>query len=280
MDRNRRRILGLVAVGAAVFGLLLVIAAGAGQAPGTTRSLTLGWSLDVGKIIQAVIGVAIIAAILLPLLLGRREEREKGARRRKRKPRSNLGVILVVLTAIAFLLLFRASTRPLGEEAAEPTNINISEVDFLATDDLGGLWPMLLLVAGAVLVVAAVHWLSREPAEEETDADPGELVAGSLSDALARLEWSDDPRSVIIKAYSDIEAALGDAGMPRSNAEAPREYLARVLDTLAVDAAAATRLTQLFELARYSDRSLGEIDKDEATAALRHALDSLTTPVG
>jgi hypothetical protein len=142
-------------------------------------------------------------------------------------------------------------------------------------EEVGAAWPLLALIAMAVIAGFAISVLTRAQPDPEPDADAAALLADSLSDALAALDWSDDPRSVIIKTYHDIETALADAGMPRLASEAPREYLQRVLSSLGVQADSITRLTTLFELARFSEQDLGAAEVDDAQAALQSVLADL-----
>jgi uncharacterized BrkB/YihY/UPF0761 family membrane protein len=275
MDRySRRRLLSLAVIGLAVLGLLTLTAVGARSLPGTTRSLALSWTVDVIQVIQIGIGLVIIAAIIWGLVSSRRgREEDMPKRKTTLKRQSPLAVFLVILAvALLFYVIPRQAPEVLDESAPD---INISEVDFLPMENVGAGWPLLALIATAVIAAFAVSMLSRQREEDEADLDAGALVAGTLTGALDELSWSDDPRSVIIKAYHDIEAALARSGLPRRPSEAPREYLERVLATVGVGAESITRLTALFELARFSEHDLGASETNEAEAALRSALADL-----
>lgn len=272
--------IGLGAVGLAVFGLLVLTAVGAGSAPGTTRTVELAWSIDIGQIISTGIGILIIAAILIPLISGRRQENSQKKRKGGGRRQSPIIVILFVVLAIGVLFMFRPESGPAEEEGAASVG-NISEVVFLPVTAVGSTWPLLILVAGAALAILAVTRLSRLQLEidDDQDFDPGALIADTLSGAIDALSWADDPRSVIIKAYYEIEASLAAAGLPRRASEAPREYLRRVLTSIDVPRDQATTLTRLFEKARYSRHALGEIDKQDAITAMEAVLESLGSPV-
>jgi hypothetical protein len=182
--------------------------------------------------------------------------------------------VFLVITAVA--LLFYVIPRQAPERLDETApDINLSEVDFLPMEDVGAAWPLLALITTAVIAAFAVSMLTPQEDEDDADLGAGALVADTLTGALDELSWSDDPRSVIIKAYHDIEAALARSGMPRRPSEAPREYLERVLETAGVGADSITRLTALFELARFSEHDLGAAETNEAEAALRSALADL-----
>ena len=264
--REQRRVVGLAGIATAVLGLLILSAVGARSLPGTTRSLALSWTVDVIQIIQVGLGVLIIAAILWGLVAQRRGKDGQRTKERSRR-KSPLGV-LIVIAAIA-LLIFVIPRRGPSVLEEPPSALNFSQVDFLPIEDVGAAWPLFVLVAGVALAALAVHVLTQPEEEiDEEKADPGELLADTLTDALDELSWSDDPRSVIIKAYRTIEAALGRAGLPRRHSEAPREYLHRVLTRAHVQRDSITRLTTLFELARYSDHVMDAVDRREAIEAM------------
>jgi hypothetical protein len=276
MDRySRRRMLGLALIGLAVLGLLTLTAVGARSLPGTTRSLALSWTVDVIQVIQIGIGLVIIGAIIWGLVSSQRghEEDEPKGKKTTLKRHSPLAVFLVISAiALLFYVIPRRAPEVLDESAPD---INLSEVDFLPMENVGAAWPLLALIATAVIAAFAISMLARQREEDDADLDAGALVAETLTGALDELSWSDDPRSVIIKAYHDIEAALARSGLPRRASEAPREYLERVLAAAGVGTESITRLTALFELARYSEHDLGAAETSEAEAALRSALTDL-----
>ena len=264
---EQRRVVGLVGIATAVLGLLILSAVGARSLPGTTRSLALSWTVDVIQIIQVGLGVLIIAAILWGLVAQRRGGGEEQRTKERPRRKSPLGV-LIVIAAIALLIFVIPRQGPSVLEES-PSALNFSQVDFLPIEDVGAAWPLLVLITGVAVAVLAIRMLTQPEEEiDEEKADPGELLADTLTDALDELSWSDDPRSVIIRAYRTIEAALGRAGLPRRHSEAPREYLHRVLTGAHVQQDSITRLTTLFELARYSDHVMDAVDRREAIEAM------------
>jgi Domain of unknown function (DUF4129) len=275
MDRGQRtRTVGLVVIGIAVLGLLTLTAVGARSLPGTTRSVALSWTIDAIQIIQVAVGVLIVAAIVWSLINTRRDDVEDKPRR-KAPPRRKSGLaILIVIAAIA--LLIWVIPQRAGTVLEEPSpSFSFSDVDFLPIENVGAAWPLLVLVALAALAIFALSVLTRPSEQVIEAADPASLVAGTLGDAIDELSWSDDPRSVIIKAYYRIESGLAAAGLPRRPSEAPREYLERVLAGTDVKPDSITSLTTLFELARFSDQELAATDRDAAEAAMRSVLEDL-----
>jgi len=68
------------------------------------------------------------------------------------------------------------------------------------------------------------------------------------------------------------------AGIPRRPYEAPLEFRARALDGLDASADAVTRLTDLFEWAKFSPHEPDEAMRDEAITALEALRDELRAP--
>ena len=68
---------------------------------------------------------------------------------------------------------------------------------------------------------------------------------------------------------------LAAHGLPRKPAEAPLEYLGRMLAELSVSDRAARALTDLFERAKFSQHVVGAEMKDEAIDALETVRDDL-----
>jgi hypothetical protein len=68
-------------------------------------------------------------------------------------------------------------------------------------------------------------------------------------------------------------------GLPRQRSEAPAEYLERALEELSASASSASRLTRLFEWARFSKHAVEPSMKEEAIEALEAVRDELMAPV-
>jgi hypothetical protein len=77
-----------------------------------------------------------------------------------------------------------------------------------------------------------------------------------------------------------MERTLAGFGFPRAAAEAPRVYLGRVLhDLLEASGEAVSRLTALFERAKFSAHEIDSGMKDEAIDALVQMRDDLRAAV-
>lgn len=143
-------------------------------------------------------------------------------------------------------------------------------------DDPAFRWEVVAAVVGAGAVAALL--LARRRAEEPAD-DPhlgaATAVSGVLDEALDDLRTEADARRAVIAAYARLEATLAHYGLPRRPAEAPLEYLSRVLLELHVRPAAVLDLTELFEQAKFSARRIDQAMKHEAIDALVAVRDDL-----
>lgn len=144
-------------------------------------------------------------------------------------------------------------------------------------------WPLAvgLGVAGAAVIAGAVLLGRRRRAgdaeldplgrRERAAADLAAIVEGTLDD----LRREADPRRAVIAAYAQMERVLARHGLPRDPAEAPFEYLGRMLAELEVRPEAVLALTELFERARFSHHEIDAAMKDEAIDALVSVRDEL-----
>jgi hypothetical protein len=132
--------------------------------------------------------------------------------------------------------------------------------------------PVLVLGAlafGLVVSMGTAAVLRRREGEAvDEEAALAAALKGVLADSLddLRAEW--DPRRAVIRTYARMEKTFAAYGVPREQAEAPLEYLARVLESLRVSAYSVRRLTQLFERAKFSPHEVDAGMKDEAIDAL------------
>ena len=102
-----------------------------------------------------------------------------------------------------------------------------------------------------------------------------EAVSAALDFSLDDLRNEPDLRRAIIAAYARMERALAVGGIARRPSEAPFEYLARALRGLDTSGASVSRLTALFEWAKFSQHEPGPEMRDEAIEALVAVRDEL-----
>lgn len=278
----RERSWRVVAALGALLGLVAVVAvAAAGRAPGRGESQP---SAHVPTIVEDYLATT-VAVLLVPagiaLFVLAAVVRRGGPRkeRRARGRRSFLvTVVVLVLIGIAvqsglrFNFLNRGdsgSKRPkVGQVAAKgtqhpsPPKAAPYEPQFrwLPVVVVGSL----IAGIGGVMIVSAV----RRRRELVRDLPIIEALSDVLAETLDDLRGERDPRQAVIRAYSRMERALAASGLPRREAEAPLEYLARVLSSVQASAHSVRKLTQLFQRARFSTHEIDTGMKEDAIEAL------------
>jgi Domain of unknown function (DUF4129) len=276
MSKGRR----LAISGAALTALLVLVAVGSrahrpaggsGAPPSDAPGL-------VGNYLLVAIGILLPFGALLVLwaFANRRWERPDD-----RSSWIRTAVTLVIMSGLLVVLFSRVGpvyVRPLhppvalkpGHHQPPPTGRSASVpqsggsgFDWLTIYVFGMvLLGLLVLVVGAV--VMRRRWSEELSAEATLAAALDEIVKDTLED----LHEDRDPRRAVIRAYARMEKTFAAYGVPRHAAEAPFEYVARVLDRLAVSAYEVERLTNLFAWAKFSDHEIDAGMKDEAVAAL------------
>jgi hypothetical protein len=138
-------------------------------------------------------------------------------------------------------------------------------------------WDEIAVVLAIVAAVGVYAYVSRRRhgALRPLPNRRGQAVSRALDESLDDLRSDPDVRRAIIAAYARMEDALAAAGLARAAAEAPFEYLERALLELDASAAAASRLTDLFERAKFSQHEPAETMRDEAIDALIAVRDEL-----
>jgi Domain of unknown function (DUF4129) len=124
-----------------------------------------------------------------------------------------------------------------------------------------------LLVAAPAAVVVRRRRARR--ARKAVAPDPAAQVSADLRRSLADLESERDPRLAVQRAYVRMEESFGAIELSRAPDETPAEFTARVLRVLGASAAAASDLTGLFEIARFSDHPMDEHDRRSAIESVR-----------
>jgi hypothetical protein len=139
-------------------------------------------------------------------------------------------------------------------------------------------WSLALAVGGLLVIGGVLVIVRRRPRPPRPDglslAEELSLVAAESIEDLRRER---DPRKAVIAAYANMERALAAHGLPRRGAEAPFEYLARILRELEVREDAVRALTQLFEYAKFSTHEIDTGMKEQAIAAFAAIRDDLQT---
>jgi Domain of unknown function (DUF4129) len=137
-------------------------------------------------------------------------------------------------------------------------------------------WDELAIVLGLGVVAVAIFAVRHARLDRKRRSDDApEALAAALDQSIDDLRGDSDLRRAIVAAYARMEAALAAAGIPRHPAEAPLEYLERVLLSLDASAEAVRRLTDLFEWARFSHHAPEPSMRDDAVDALIAVRDEL-----
>ncbi len=139
------------------------------------------------------------------------------------------------------------------------------------------LWIALVLLAG-VATYGYYRWKTNKPAFEPRahELTVSEDLAASIGDAIDDLEAEPDARRAVIAAYARMEAVLGRNGFQRVPSETAIEYLRRILLGLTSRGDAVTRLTDLFQQAKFSKNEIDGTMKQDAISALREIREGLT----
>ena len=131
---------------------------------------------------------------------------------------------------------------------------------------------MLIVVGLAGAGIAAAYVSPRAAGERSAAATPSSpILADVVAETLDDLRAERDPRRAVIAAYARLERALAALRPAAAPAEAPEEYLARILGELEVGSRRCQRLTALFERAKFSQHEVDAEMKDEAIDTLEAA---------
>lgn len=138
------------------------------------------------------------------------------------------------------------------------------------------LW-VALVVLGSAAAFGYYRWKASKVTivPRELDSTVAEDLAATISDAIDDLEAEPDARRAVIAAYARMEAVLARNGFQRVPSETAIEYLRRVLLGLTSRGDAVTRLTALFEQAKFSQNEIDTAMKQDAIDALREIRDGL-----
>ena len=201
------------------------------------------------------------------------EERRKGRVEGNRRSLLTVIVVMALLFGLALRVALhnrhRADTSDVGgngisaserdgnQSSYTPRFATIPVAVILGAAGLAGLAAYLSYRAGR----GTLRPLSLEPSLALTLADV-------LGETVDDLRTEPDPRVAVIAAYARLERTLAASGLPRRVSDAPAEYLQRILLDLEVGAAHASRLTQLFEHAKFSPHEVGSDMKEEAIVLL------------
>jgi len=278
------------AIAATAVGLLLVslVALASGGSPwhaGGRQDVPVG----VVRVLAAAAGALVVGSLLL-VWAGTSSVDERRRRRRRLGARDLEGVgsslstagkaAAIVGGAIGLFLLLTlpflpptAATPPRGTPgSAVPHGQVTTPAPGGHSTSIALTWLVVGSAAALLLLAPAAVVVRRRRARGARRAvvpDAAALVGSDLRRSLADLESERDPRLAVQRAYVRMEESLGAIELSRAPDETPTEFTARVLRVLGVSAAAASDLTGLFEIARFSDHPMDEDDRRRAIASVR-----------
>ena len=184
-------------------------------------------------------------------------------------------LVLVLLVLLATVFPRRASDDVVPDEPEVP----IEAVETVAEPDpvVAGneLVPLFVILAAAVAVLV---WTKRRIEQPENEVESSALsteLEPLISSVIGRLELGTDPRSSVIRAYSQLEGAFAAHGESRRATETPMEHIRRALAHLDIDTEPVLQLARLYEIARFSDHAITVEDQHRAIKGLTQVRDDL-----
>jgi hypothetical protein len=263
---------------AVVLGLLLVVGASSRHGlDGAARPALPAWPLlfvvGAGLVMSTALGIAVLAPMA-------RERARRPVRSALRAGPLTLALSLLVPAAVIAIYAAPGTSGP-HATVAPPPNLSTRDPRLpkpagRGSDQSKGIAALAAGIAAGVVGLAAVALVRtrrRPPAVQ-----PRAAVAEGARDAAAAAAIPADPRAAVLAAYARMEAALATVGLARRPSDAPREYLARLEAALGGGRAAAARLTELFERARFSPHPVGEDLRRDAIGALETLRAELEAP--
>lgn len=223
----------------------------------------------------ALMALAAVAVATL-FVAGRKEIAQEMARRGRRRGAAPALLFALVLLSLAFALrglrpedVRRAPAQPAPPAATTAATGAVTSAAERPYEPQFEWIPVAVVAALALGGAAALALASRARSRARPEPQPlGEALADVLAETLDDLRAERDARRAVIAAYARLERTLAAHGLARRPPEAPVEYLQRVLTDLGASAAAARRLTLLFERAKFSQHAVGADAKEEAIRAL------------
>ncbi len=232
-------------------------------------------------LVIAVVGAGLLVLVIYSFSIGRivKPPRRSGP--------GLIGQLLMIAVIMGALMYWRSQT-PTNVPDQEPAGGALVPIQGQTqTTQVGPVreppaldWRLVAVAFGAALIVfgiAGALWI-RGGGKAAGEHAFARRLSDVFDDTLADLRSERDPRRAVIAAYARMEQFLGREGLPRNEAEAPHEYVARVLGELAVAGDSIERLTALYEWARFSEHEVGADMKEDAIAAVEDIRDQLRAP--
>lgn len=279
--RGQRTVVGAAGAGAVVVAVLVGAHVHVSGRTGGARLTSPGIVGDLAAAVAAALGAAAVAFALWAL---RPRRGAGGGRAVPHRPWWHLALDLVLPLAAAGIAaaVFEAEHRS-HERSAAPGLSRAARA--LSSAGRGGHHGVLVpLLAGLAAASLAGLLAARARRPRGGAAGPGNVappgpddaLPAAASEALGALAAERDPRRAILRAYRALEAGTVRPGAARIPSEAPLEFRDRLV-AAGAPFTPADRLTELFELARFSDHEVPAAWREEAVAALEALRDEQGT---
>jgi hypothetical protein len=182
------------------------------------------------------------------------------------------GIVLALAVLLVLLLKRRprqlALLRPGTPRQSGLSSHVVTKVATVTVSEATVLAAVVALIALSAFLVTKVR-SRRQRVTLATDPSAlSEELADALDETMVELAAGADPRLAVIAAYERMQAVLTTVGLAPQPFETPLEYLERALSRLDTSRRALTRLTDLFETARFSAHAVDVSMRGEAEGAL------------
>lgn len=231
-------------------------------------------------LLVVLIAMGIVASVSVGFERKERSSRARGLR--------SIAVLLVALALWAAFPPIQEGVSNLidaidfsaGDGEATFSDEDANESDQARANDRSSVYGAILTLLLAVLVLgfgATLFWAFRPQRlpDGDTDAIP---IQEAMNAGRADLESITDPREAVIACYSQMRRAAVSAGTKVSASDTPIETLTRLLQIHRVSETSSTRLTELFERARFSPHHIDESMRLAALDALARVRAEMEKP--
>jgi hypothetical protein len=266
----------LLATAAVALVALVALAAGDYRVGGSDSTHASPYAIDV--ILTVVIALYLVgAAAVLAIMFWGGLELRRFPRQQTKKQRTFRMVALLIGAAVLVTIAanrYHWRSHPQPAQQPVPTQRSNNQKHKNPASQQRHEPQLRLAPFLAVLGAAAVAFTALLLAERRRRSrlpkgwDVVEALSDVLDETLDDLRAESDPRRAVIAAYARMERSLAAHGIPRRRFEAPHEYLRHVLTEVSGGRLAATRLTALFERARFSPHEIDAGMKADAIEAI------------
>lgn len=234
------------------------------------------------RYVVAALGAVVILTLIVlrfTVLRGEGDDRPPGATRWR-----YLALLLVILALWATFVAFRqepvtrdeerGAIRPSPSAGARTDEERADKIRTEFSESLG--WAVTgIFVVGTLAAGGVLFFLLRREEAGPTGRRPREAIAAEIEAGVDDLRAIVDPREAVIACYSRMEAVVEMSGVSHRRSDTPFELLGRLLREHDVLEPSASRLTELFEEAKFSINPIDEPMRQEALDALLDVRDQL-----